>query len=378
MKIAFIVQRYGTEIIGGSEYHCRLVAERLAVRHDVEVLTTCARDYVTWANEYPEGTDRIRGVTVHRFANDRTRELESFNKYSDWIFSNPHSTDDELEWLKQQGPWCPGLIERLEQRHPDYDALIFFTYLYAPTVLGLRVDPRRSILVPTAHDEPALRLGIYRDVFGAPAGMAYNTGVERAFLRARFRIGASTEATVGCGVDLPPQFAAGGEDPDPEESPPAPGDDPRRTSAAAFRRRHKLYEPFVLYGGRIDPGKGCEELIAHFSAYADRRGDAVLALMGVKLMRIPEEPFIRFAGLLPEAERLEALQAATVVAVTVALREPFAARPRGVRGRHPGARECPQRGRARALSAQQCRALLCRPRRVRRMPHAADWRREPA
>ena len=75
MKIAFIVQRYGTEILGGSEYHCRLVAERLTARHHVEVLTTCAREYTTWANEYPEGADRVRGVTVRRFATSRTRDL---------------------------------------------------------------------------------------------------------------------------------------------------------------------------------------------------------------------------------------------------------------------------------------------------------------
>jgi len=213
VKIGLIVQRYGTEIIGGSEYHCRLVAERLAVRHDVEVLTTCAQDYITWANEYPEGSDRIRGVTVHRFANDRTRDIESFNEYSDWIFGNPHTADDEMEWLRQQGPWCPALTEHLKRRHTAYDALIFFTYLYAPTVLGLRIDPRRSILVPTAHDEPAIRLGIYRDVFRAPAGMAYNTGVERTFLRLRFEITATAEETVGCGVDLPAQFAAAARDP---------------------------------------------------------------------------------------------------------------------------------------------------------------------
>ena len=186
MKLAFIVQRYGTEILGGSEYHCRLIAERLALRHDVEVLTTCAQDYITWKNAYPEGEDRVRGVTVRRFANSETREIKEFNKFSDWIFHNPHTDDDEVEWLRRQGPWCPALIKYLEQYATTYDALIFFTYLYAPTVLGLRVAPSRSILVPTAHDEPAIQLKIYRDMFTLPAGIAYNTAVERQFLKSKF------------------------------------------------------------------------------------------------------------------------------------------------------------------------------------------------
>lgn len=322
MKIAFIVQRYGTEILGGSEYHCRLVAERLAGRHEVEVLTTCARDYVSWENEYVEGSDRVKGVTVRRFANARTRDISSFNEYSDWIFNNKHSTDDEQEWLKQQGPWCPNLLAYLKQRHSSYDALIFFTYLYAPTVLGLKIAPQRSILVPTAHDEPAIRLRLYREVFKTPAGIAFNTGVERAFLYSQFDIRAKTCATVGCGVDLPAQFitnggATGGASTAQEESRDqrVAIDDQHQSSAAAFRRRHRLYGPFALYGGRIDPGKGCEELITHFGTYALEHGDATLALMGVKLMPIPEEPYIRFAGLLPEHERFEALNAATVVVV---------------------------------------------------------------
>ena len=37
--------------------------------------------------------------------------------------------------------------------------------------------------------------------------------------------------------------------------------------------------------------------------------------MGAKLMPIPETPWIRFAGMLPEAERLQALDAADVVVV---------------------------------------------------------------
>ena len=122
MNIAFIIQRYGTEILGGSEYHCRLVAERLAKRHNVEVLTTCARDYISWKNDYAEGADRVRGVTVRRFANDRTRNIDEFNKYSNWIFNNKHSASDENEWLKQQGPWCPKLIDYLKRKHASYDA----------------------------------------------------------------------------------------------------------------------------------------------------------------------------------------------------------------------------------------------------------------
>lgn len=324
MKIAFIVQRYGAEILGGSEYHCRLVAERLSERHEVDVLTTCAQDYTTWENVYQEGSDRVRGVTVRRFANEQTRDLASFNEYSDWIFANPHTADDEHKWLEKQGPWCPALIEYLEQKHTSYDALIFFTYLYAPTVLGLQVDPKRSILVPTAHDEPAIDLNIYKSVFTQPAAIAYNTGVERGFLRHRFQITAKTEEVVGCGVDLPPyldptQSAPSRDDPEePKDEDAGDGTGtlpPSLVRGAVFRRRHRLYGPFALYGGRIDPGKGCEELIEYFGSYAAEQGDATLALMGVKLMPIPDEPFIRFAGLLSENERIEALEAATVVII---------------------------------------------------------------
>jgi glycosyltransferase involved in cell wall biosynthesis len=319
MKIAFIVQRYGTEILGGSEYHCRLIAERIAARHQVEVLTTCAQDYITWANDYPEGSDRVRGVTVRRFANSQTRDIHAFNRYSEWIFNHEHSRQDELEWLRQQGPWCPALLEHLERHHQQYDVLVFFTYLYAPTVLGMKVAPHKSILVPTAHDEPAIRLEIYREFFSLPAAVAYNTEVERRFLTTHFSVRAIEEETVGCGVDLPQaqQYPRDRQEPaDDEPEDDSPSFRPHLAHrGAVFKRRHRLHGPVALYGGRIDPGKGCEELIEYFSAYVEDGGDASLVLMGVKLMPLPEEPFIRFAGRLSDQERMQALEAATVVVV---------------------------------------------------------------
>jgi glycosyltransferase involved in cell wall biosynthesis len=292
VRIAFIVQRYGAEILGGSEYHCRLIAERMASRASVDVLTTCAKDYVTWANEYPPGIESIAGVAVRRFETAETRDIESFNRFSDWIFHHPHNREDEQAWLRQQGPWCPALLEYLERTHSSYDALIFFTYLYAPTVLGIDVAPAKSILVPTAHDEPAARLGIYREMFAKPAAFAFNTEVERAFLRSTFDIRAKAEETVGCGVDLRPLH----EPPD--------------------RERTGLPEsPFLLYGGRIDAGKGCEELIDYFNAYKAGGGEAALMLMGAKLMQLPDVSWLRYAGLLSERDRLAAMSAATIVVV---------------------------------------------------------------
>ncbi len=340
MKIAFIVPRYGTEILGGPEYHCRLVAERMAERHQVDVLTTCARDAATWQNEYPESTDRVRGVMVRRFANAATRDPRAFERLSSLVFSPSHTAADEAEWLRQQGPWCPPLLDYLSRQHASYDALVFFGCVHAPSVLGLQVAPGRSILVPAAHDEPALGLSIVREAIERPRAIAYNTPTEQRFLAARLGIRAEVQDVIGCGVDLPqhhayPRLGPGATDATESDAetghegeaegglvsrgPAGEGGRPfashLTSRGAMFRRRHRLHGPFVLYGGRIEARKGCEELVEYFDTYVESGGEASLVLMGVKLMPLPEEPFITFAGLLSETERGQALEAATVVVV---------------------------------------------------------------
>ena len=61
VKLAVVVQRYGADINGGAELHARYIAERLARHAEVEVLTTCARDYVTW-RERAAGRRRDRST----------------------------------------------------------------------------------------------------------------------------------------------------------------------------------------------------------------------------------------------------------------------------------------------------------------------------
>ena len=113
--------------------------------------------------------------------------------------------------------------------HQQYDVLIFFTYLYAPTVLGLEVAPARSILVPTAHDEPAIRLEIFKDVFSTPAALCYLTESERRFVQRQFPDRPLLEEVVGVGVDIPQQ--------QPYPRMPAPPDDDEAARDATERRR---------------------------------------------------------------------------------------------------------------------------------------------
>jgi len=174
MKVAFVVQRYGKEVMGGSELHCRQVAERLAGQgYDCTVFTTTAKDYVTWKNEYPAGESLLNGVVVKRYPVEKERDIQDFNRFSDWIFSNAHTLEDEIDWMDRQGPCCPPLLKALEEERSGHDVFVFFTYLYYNTYWGLQRVPLRKALVPTAHDEPALYLDIMRAVFTAPDAFVF-------------------------------------------------------------------------------------------------------------------------------------------------------------------------------------------------------------
>jgi glycosyltransferase involved in cell wall biosynthesis len=285
MKIAFVIQRYGKEVMGGSELHGRMIAERLARRgHDCTVYTTTAKDYVTWKNEYPAGESILNGVVIRRFDVRRPREIETFNRYSDWIFSHPHTPGDEIVWMERQGPYAPDLIDALARDAGKHDHFVFFTYLYYNTYWGLQAVRKRTILVPTAHDEPALRLGIMKDVFALPSAFMFNTESERAMLGRYFPFSGKYLETVGVGVDIP---AAG--------------------ELESVSARFRVHSPYVLYAGRIEPGKGCRELLDNFLRFSERHPELNLLLIGNLLMPLPDHPRIHYLGFVSPEEKNAAM-----------------------------------------------------------------------
>jgi len=287
-RIAFVVQRYGQEVMGGSELHCRLVAERLAgAGFACTVYTTTAKDYITWKNEYPAGDSILNGVTVKRCPVETERDIRAFNEYSDWIFFNDHSREDEIEWLRRQGPESPSLIKALEAGEPDHDLFVFFTYLYYNTFWGLRAVKGRKILAPTAHDEPALRLGIMKDVFAAPSAFMFNTAAEKEMLGRYFSFEGKYGDIVGVGVDIPGALDASG-----------------------FLGKFGIRDPYVLYAGRIEPGKGCGEMIDYFIRFSEKSPDVHLILIGNLLMDLPVHPRIRCLGFLTPEEKNQAMASA--------------------------------------------------------------------
>jgi glycosyltransferase involved in cell wall biosynthesis len=323
VKFAFITPRYGAEFGTGAEHACRLLAEQIAKRHDVDVLTTTARDSTSWKNEYSEGADRVRGALVRRFAVSNMPDRSAFAELARRLREGPRYRSDELNWLRHVGPWSNGLLEHIKRQHRSYDALVFFGMWHPLTVSGLEIASDRSVLFPHLQLRPELRFDLWADVLTMPKAVGYFANCERKLVHSYVGTIPQFEEVIGIGVDPPPQQAYPRHQQDPAdvitpEDDSATDDDGSEEGylggrGVPFRRRHRLYDNFALYGGRVEPDNGCEEMLEYFDSFATNRDDDMrLVLMGVKLMTISEAPYLRLAGVLPDRERMTAYEAAAV------------------------------------------------------------------
>jgi glycosyltransferase involved in cell wall biosynthesis len=294
LKLGFVVQRYGVEIAGGAEYHCRLIAELLCDQAEVDVFTTCALDYVEWKNHYPEGESVLNGVRVSRFPVERPRDILRFAALSEAIQSPGHAQDDEEAWMDAQGPYSPALRDRVTRAADEggYDALIFFSYRYWTTCRSLKSSRTPALLAPTAEDDGLYRLPLFRPMFEAATQFVFNSVEERQMLERALGHPLPGEI-VGVGSALPASVDPG-----------------------AFRNRFGIEGPFLLYVGRIDLNKGCPELFDHFLRYRKETDSKLgLVLIGRAVLDIPQDPAVRALGFVDDACKWNALAACMALAI---------------------------------------------------------------
>lgn len=286
MKILFVSQRYGPDIIGGSEYATRQFAERLALKgHDVTVVTSCANSYADWANVLPPGRTEDGGVTLVRLPVVAARDQEVFGDlHAKVLRRDPMFHFEQKLWAARIGPELSGYANWLARNAEEYDVAVFKSYLYYPATHGLPLLAGRVPVVfhAEAHPEEMLDLPLYDGIFRLADAFQFGTPEERELIRLRFGFEPNGE-TVGVGIDEPESLDE---------------------SVLDDRLRSIVSRPYVLVLGRHGGGKGTNQLVDLFARYsAEGDGDLRLVFAGEEPPSWGGGENIAFAGYLTEQQK---------------------------------------------------------------------------
>jgi glycosyltransferase involved in cell wall biosynthesis len=293
IRLALVVPRYGPTVLGGAETLARQIAHHLPrTEFDLTVLTTCARDLVTWRNEYPPGETHLEGVRVLRFPIDhKRRDVRVFRLLSGradrW---EPLSPADQAAWL-DHNVHSPEMYRYLMHRGDDYDLFLFMPYVFGITLYGSAVWPEKSIVCPCLHDEAYAYFEDVRLMLSSVRGLMFISSPEQTLAEEKLGVRHPLARLVGFGLD---DLCA---------------------DAERFRRKFGLPGPFLLFAGRREPAKNIPELVSHFLAYRRARPDRDLKLVvaGSGPLTLPGHPDIVSLGYLDRQDLVDAYAAATVL-----------------------------------------------------------------
>lgn len=308
--IALVVQRFGPDIRGGAEQHAARLAALLLRRYPVEILTTTAVDYRYWQEGFPAGSSPWPGpspstlpsslpkqgeakATLRRFSVQGRRWPLLFSAYNRLMIAAtklglPRRLRWPLErlWYRLQGPYCPELVDFLATEQHRYREVIFITYLYYPAVMAAAQLSVPYRLIPTLHDEPAkdflhtrrLLAGAKTLIVNSPAEQQLIAGLDNAW---------PAKSTI-IGIHLPGVYFAG-----PLACP-------------------EKGEPYLLYVGRIDAGKGLGPLLAWVAAAAFSR-PVTLKLAGHDQGTVVVPEGVAMLGEVSDEEKRELMAGALAV-----------------------------------------------------------------
>ena len=299
-KIAIVVQRCHESIVGGAESLAWQYANLLKDSYEVEVLTTTAVDAAYWANVLPEGEEVREGITIRRFHVDigytpyrsdlfdcLTRDFKKYNLGRNGAQGRtaylPWSIPLQEELIRHIGPFSESLLEFIKDNWREYRTIIFITYLYPTAYFGLsQVPPGFALFAPTLHDEQLAYLSAYKHAARRAGSLIWLSEGERRLGRDLW--GELPGAVVGTYIE------------------------PTKSEATK-----NADDPYVLYCGRIDPNKGCNELFDYFIRYKkDHPTHLRLLLTGKADVEIPQHPHIEFLGFVSDEEKLRLMAGAAI------------------------------------------------------------------
>lgn len=292
-KIAFLVHRYGEDIVGGAEGYTKDLAERLSQKYEVTVFTTTSIDYVTWRNYYPVGQEYINNVCVKRYNVENERDMEEFSKIcvdvQKTLNAGQQTSDiQDKKWIEAEGPFSPKLIEELKNEQDNYDMIVVVTYIYYLAVMAIPEVAKKVLFISTAHDEPWINMSMFKRIFNLPRYFGFLTDAERALVHSKFNNQYIPYEILGTGIVVP-----------------------ECTNVSEFREKFNLMGDYLIYVGRLDESKGCKELCNYFINYkCINDSDLKLVLVGKGDMQLPECEDIIATGFISDDEKYDAIAGA--------------------------------------------------------------------
>ena len=283
-------------MLGGSETYTRKTAEALALRDgfDVEVLTSKALDFKTWADYFEKDVEEINGVTVRRFSVKKERN-RLVQRSSQIMMHNLgiHTKDLEEKRLIARGPFVPELVEFIKEHKDEYDAFVFVTYLYYPAYFGAKEVYDKAVFVPTAHDEEPIYMNIFDELFNNVKGIVYLTEEEKKFVNEKFHNEKVPSIVNGMGIEIPAE-----------------------DNSKEFLEKNGIDGRYIVYCGRIEENKGVKTLIDYilkFNSEASENDRVKLVLTGKGNMSIPEDANIKYLGFVSDEDKFSAMKGSLAI-----------------------------------------------------------------
>lgn len=310
-KIAFVVVRYGEGINGGAEAHCRMLAERLCMHYNVEVLTTCVENYVNGENVFPEGTENINGVLVRRFMSNPVRTARSSGKFTPNLRSiraflyRKHLLasianlipvwnwwkDKEIQLYQRDVFYSPTLFEYIHKHKDEYDVFIPFTIDFPMVYYTALYAPEKTLVIPTMHYQKAAFRPLLTEVFTRVAYIGFNTRSEEELAENIFGSHIAPHGIISVGTEI---------------YPPADWE--------TTRTKYNLPDEYLLFVGRIDKDK-LDNIFGDFLLYKQKYPESKLklVLVGGLFVEAFRHPDIIYTGFVDEGEKTAIIEHAKII-----------------------------------------------------------------